>query len=730
MLTAWSAVELYPYQDASVAEIRAAFRRGVRKVLYVLPTGGGKTVIFCFIAEQALRRGNRVLILVHRQELIEQTVAALSQFGIECGIIAAGYEPSDGLPVQVASVMTLVRREVDGFDLVIVDEAHHAVAGSWRGVLDKLTNARILGVTATPERLDGRGLGDAFDEMVIGPSTAELTHLKYLVPAVVYGHTTYELKLDYASAKTIMEKATADTAAQTFVDLVLAGDDFGADEIETLRNLASDISRITKRSLNRKLNDARRASRGTAGPDGAAHAAELLQLFNEQYAVVNESGKAKVYEEVRDPLLERNVLIRIHFEDLKKFYQNLFVEVVDNEGNMRTRPAGDYWLDHPDRRQYLGGVVFDPTGKTDPEHWNLWSGFAVEPRRGDWGLMQDHIRKIICRGNDDHYEYLLNMTARMFQQPNRQAEVAVVLRGPKGAGKGVFCTQLVKAWGQHGAQITSSKHLVGNFNNHLRDCVMLFADEAFFAGDRQHEGVLKGLITETILPIEGKHVDVVFVRNMLHVYMSSNSEWVVPASHDERRYFVLDVPDTRIGNRAYFNALYAQMESGGLAALIYDMLRRDISGFDPRDVPSTEALVEQKQLSLDSLDRWWLDVLERGFVWRSRHGVDTFGGWDEFVSTELLNGSYLQWCRESRESRSKSRVELGVRMTKMYKPVRPRKSVITGEVEVRPPKAADSELVIKKYHMPGYKVLSLGEARARFADIRGVIGGWRQIDEE
>jgi superfamily II DNA or RNA helicase len=132
-----------------------------------------------------MRLGRRILILVHRQELIEQTGKALARFGIECGVIAAGYEPRPSA-VQVASVMTAVRREIGEFDLVVIDEAHHAVAGSWRQILNHLPNVLVLGVTATPERLDGRGLGDIFEEMVIGPTTAELTDLRYLAPAAVY----------------------------------------------------------------------------------------------------------------------------------------------------------------------------------------------------------------------------------------------------------------------------------------------------------------------------------------------------------------------------------------------------------------------------------------------------------------------------------------------------------------------------------------------------------------
>ena len=170
-----------------------------------------------------------------------------------------------------------------------------------------------------------------------------------------------------------------------------------------------------------------------------------------------------VYERVRDPMLNRLVLIRSRFDDFRKFYQNLSVEVRCADGSLKNKSAGDFWLEHPRRRQYLRGVVFDPTGKVGPDYWNLWSGFGVEPNPGDWSLMHDHLFKVVCRCNRDHFDFLLNTTARMFQEPAKPAEAAVVLRGKKGAGKGVFCASLVKAWGQHGAHITNSKHLVGNF---------------------------------------------------------------------------------------------------------------------------------------------------------------------------------------------------------------------------------------------------------------------------
>jgi DNA repair protein RadD len=179
--------QLRPYQVEGLDAIRDRFRCSLRRGLFVLPTGGGKTVAFCHLAAEAARRGKRIVILVHRQELVEQTSKALATMGVPHGIIAAGYARCPA-PVQVASVMTLVRRlnDIDAFDLAVIDEAHHAVAGSWGRVLDKLQGAYVLGVTATPERLDGRALRDIFDDMVIGPSVKELVDLGFLAPAVTY----------------------------------------------------------------------------------------------------------------------------------------------------------------------------------------------------------------------------------------------------------------------------------------------------------------------------------------------------------------------------------------------------------------------------------------------------------------------------------------------------------------------------------------------------------------
>jgi hypothetical protein len=166
------------------------------------------------------------------------------------------------------------------------------------------------------------------------------------------------------------------------------------------------------------------------------------------------------------------------------------------------------------------------------------------------------------------------------------------------------------------------------------------------------------------------------------------------------------------------------MRAGGLAAMLHDLLARDISGFEPRAVPQTEALETQKLLSLDSIDRWWLAVLVRGFVWRSPHGIAEFAEWRDSYATEFLHGSYLQWCGENRVSRPKTREELGRCMIKLYPKDRPRGHRIIGELEHWPPGRPQDDLIVKARHQPGYFVGSLDEARARFADVCDITGDW------
>ena len=176
------------YQKEAIQNCRNAFGIKKKSVLLVMPTGAGKTVVFSQIAKNAVEKNNNVLILVHRRELVTQASRKLAAINVDHGIIAAKFKPTDA-PIQIASVQTLVRRlDTTKFvpSLIIIDEAHHAVAGSWEKILNHYPKAIRLGVTATPCRLDGRGLKEFFDDLILGPTIPELVEQGYLSPHRVF----------------------------------------------------------------------------------------------------------------------------------------------------------------------------------------------------------------------------------------------------------------------------------------------------------------------------------------------------------------------------------------------------------------------------------------------------------------------------------------------------------------------------------------------------------------
>lgn len=202
---------LRPYQSEAVELTREKIRGGHRRPLIVAPTGAGKTVIACSIIESAVAKGSRVLFLAHRKELITQCSNKLHEIGVDHGIIKAGIKPRPYAPVQVASVQTLTRRldkHQVRYDLIIVDEAHHAMAKTYLKILNAFPLAITIGLTATPYRSDGKGLGDLFDSLVEVTTVERLMEDGHLVPVRVFAGLTADLsripisKGDYATGAT------------------------------------------------------------------------------------------------------------------------------------------------------------------------------------------------------------------------------------------------------------------------------------------------------------------------------------------------------------------------------------------------------------------------------------------------------------------------------------------------------------------------------------------------
>lgn len=285
--------------------------------------------------------------------------------------------------------------------------------------------------------------------------------------------------------------------------------------------------------------------------------------------------------------------------------------VVSREGKPPASLA-KMWLRSPQRANVEGLIVESDPSKADPSFWNLWEGFTVKPKAGDWSLFQDLMRDILCAKDDISYTYLLKWTAWCLQNPTKLPGVAVVLKGKEGAGKGTYGNAMVRLFGSHGLAVHASKHLTGNFNAHRALTCFLFADESFFAGDPAGESVLKASITEDLVTIEPKGMQAYQMRNRLKILMATNDEHAVRASAEARRYFVLQVDESRIDDRSFFARIRAQLDAGGLEAMLHDLLAMDLSGFDVRARPDTKALGHEREHSLKGIEQWALTFLTTG----------------------------------------------------------------------------------------------------------------------
>lgn len=179
-------MKLRAYQERGISDIRARFLGGDRRVCYVAPCGAGKTLLMAYMASQAGRRGKRALFLVHRRELIDQAAETLKALHIHHGIV--GVSDSDRNKIMIGSVQTVARR-IDRLpepDLIILDECHHAAAGTWLKAIAAYPSSYVVGLTATPARLGGQGLGSVFESLVLGPTAKELIGLGYLSPYQYY----------------------------------------------------------------------------------------------------------------------------------------------------------------------------------------------------------------------------------------------------------------------------------------------------------------------------------------------------------------------------------------------------------------------------------------------------------------------------------------------------------------------------------------------------------------
>ena len=345
---------------------------------------------------------------------------------------------------------------------------------------------------------------------------------------------------------------------------------------------------------------------------------EVATRLNKDYAIMLQGGKLKIFKHRDSSFIE--------YGALKNFMASQVCSWADSEGNLTKEKEFNVWFYSKLARRYEDGIVFDPrSGNNNAKAYNMWKGWAVEPTAGGGcDRIIDHIKTIICNDDPVAFEWLINWCAGLIQKPWLKPGTVPILQGKQGTGKGSFVQVLQKIAGQHSAQVINREHVTGRFNRMLADKVLLFVDEAFFAGNREDAARLKGLITESRLVIEPKGIDSYEQENFLHIIFSTNERHAAHVELGDRRYSVFSVSDKYASENAasnstlsvqkdqYFERLHDEIEGGGVGSFFAYLNEWQLDERKLRTPFESEARYRQQALSLSSVEQWLSSTVSTG----------------------------------------------------------------------------------------------------------------------
>lgn len=296
------------------------------------------------------------------------------------------------------------------------------------------------------------------------------------------------------------------------------------------------------------------------------------------------------------------------------------------------------WLEWKYRRQFEQ-LIFEPNAEPVAGTYNLWTGFSYKAieNHGKFDIFLDHLRVNVCNEDETLYKWLLAWCADLYQNPQRKLGTSVVMRGEMGVGKGVVATHLGALIKKHYFAVMRAEHVTGRFNGHLADTLLLFLDEAFWAGDKSSEGTLKSLVTEDYIPIELKGKDLYRIKSYLRLLISTNNDWAVPTGmKDERRFAIFDVGKGCQQNKKYFAEMQQQLSNGGYEALLYFFQHYQYDAQQLK-IPETKGLLDQKFHALTQEFKWWYNCL-----CDEKIGDQEWGS----IHKDLFYSAYITFCKQ------------------------------------------------------------------------------------
>ena len=337
----------------------------------------------------------------------------------------------------------------------------------------------------------------------------------------------------------------------------------------------------------------------------------------------------------------------------------------------------DFWVS-PDTVEF-NATAFTPRLMPDSV-LNFWVGPTAVAKPGNWRVLRDFIRDIICAGDENVFSYMGCFIAHMLQKPEDKPGVMIVLLGGQGTGKGMFFKLLRSIWPSTTLLISDMEQVTGRFNDCLERNFIVCLDEAMFAGNRKAMDRLKSTVSESYVQIEQKFQPARSIESVHRFFASSNHDHFGHIERDDRRSVILRVSESRQQDTHYFAQIsHALHDPDIIAAMVYYFQRKNLSGFDVRKKPQTDEHLTQKLKSLQGFERFWFEVLLAGNLTGTDKQVGYSGDWigPTFVSTNTLIENYMDHNKQAQKHQTVQSTDVNTVVRRLCPSAKPDRQTIT-----------------------------------------------------
>ena len=362
------------------------------------------------------------------------------------------------------------------------------------------------------------------------------------------------------------------------------------------------------------------------------------------------------------------------------------------------------FLNNPGTHVY-NEVAFSPLA-TPPSTLNYWIEPSINPKQGDWFVIQEFLHTVICNYNVVLFDYVVRYLAHMLQRPEEKPGIMIVFLSGQGCGKSTVFKLLGRIWSRTTLQVSDIGEVIGQFNAALERNYVVCMDEALFAGDKKSLDRLKSLITEPTCRIEQKHQPSRTIDSYHRLFAASNHNHFAHVDKDDRRFLFIRLSSVHKQDQIYFDAVNDVLENNdAIAAMMYDLVNLDLTGFNVRKRPITEEHLSQRLQSLGGFERYWYEVLQSGFL-------SSFKDWakPEFISSSSLINKYKEYDKNAGR----------------FNPIQQQQ--ISSTLKIMCPSAIPARKKILNSQERGYDLPNIDIARKEFELMLGTHLEWEDLE--